>query len=73
MIAKEFAKMILCIENEKYCNRCKSCIEFDTDNNPDFISIEPDGANIKIEQIRQMQKKNLGSTYYITKKSIYYR
>ena len=70
MIAKEFDKMILCIENEKYCNRCKSCIEFDTDNNPDFISIEPDGANIKIEQIRQMQKKILEAPI-ISQKKVY--
>ena len=57
MIAKEFAKMILCIENEKYCNRCKSCIEFDTNNNPDFKMIEPDGNSLKIEQIREFQSK----------------
>lgn len=57
MIAREFAKMILCIEDEKYCNNCKSCIEFDSGNNPDFLEIEPDGTSIKIEQIRQMQRK----------------
>lgn len=29
LFAKEFAKMILCIEKEnKPCNKCKSCIEF---------------------------------------------
>lgn len=57
MIAKEFAKMILCVNEEKYCNKCKSCIEFDSNNNPDFSLIEPDGASIKIDQIRQIQKK----------------
>ena len=56
-IAKEFSKMILCLNKEKYCNKCKSCIEFDTNNNPDFQIIEPDGSSVKIEQIRQMQKK----------------
>ncbi len=58
MIAKEFAKMILC-ENfqENECNNCKSCIEFNSRNNPDFSYIEPDGKIIKIEQIRQMQTK----------------
>lgn len=56
-IAKQFAKMILCTENDKDSNKCKSCIEFDSNNNPDFIYIEPDGNNIKIEQIRQMQSK----------------
>lgn len=57
LIAKEFAKMILCNESKFYCNKCKSCIEFDTNNNSDFFLIKPDGANIKIDQIRKMQKK----------------
>ena len=56
-IAKEFAKMILCLNEKKYCNHCKSCIEFDSNNNPDFQIIEPDGNSLKIEQIRQMQRK----------------
>ncbi len=57
MIAKEFAKMLMCLNEIKYCNNCKSCIEFDTNNNPDFFYIEPDGNSIKIEQIRDLQKK----------------
>ena len=57
LIAKEFAKMILCIDENKYCNKCKSCIEFDTNNNPDFKIIEPDGNSLKIEQIRELQSK----------------
>lgn len=56
-IAKEFAKMLLCISDNKYCNTCKSCIEFDSNNNPDFLYIEPDGNSVKIEQIRYMQRK----------------
>ena len=57
LIAKEFAKMLLCLEDEKSCDKCKSCIQFSSDNNPDFSYIEPDGKNIKIEQIRNMQAK----------------
>jgi DNA polymerase-3 subunit delta' len=57
MIATEFAKAILCMGEEKICNHCKSCIEFDSNNNPDFLSIEPEGNSIKIEQIRELQKK----------------
>ena len=57
LIAKEFAKMLLCLSDEKYCNKCKSCIEFNTNNNPDFLLLEPDGNSIKIEQIRFLQKK----------------
>ena len=57
LFAIEFAKAILCLNEEKYCNKCKSCIEFDTNNNPDFSYIEPDGNSIKIEQIRNLQKR----------------
>lgn len=57
--AKELAKAILCIDNGEYCNQCKSCVEFDTNNNPDFIYIttEPEETKIKIDQIRNMQLK----------------
>ena len=58
MIAKKFAQMILCTNGgRKGCNTCKSCIEFTSNNNPDFLYIEPDGNNIKIEQIRYLQRK----------------
>ena len=57
LIAKEFAKMILCNDKNKYCGRCKSCIEFDTNNNPDFKIIEPEGNSLKIEQIRELQNR----------------
>ena len=57
LIAEEFAKAILCLnDNNKYCSNCKSCLEFEGKNNPDFFIIEPDGNVIKIEQIRNMQK-----------------
>ena len=59
IFAKKFAKMILCINKDKEeCNNtCESCIKFDNNNNPDFKIIKPDGNNIKIEQIRQMNSK----------------
>lgn len=57
IIAKEFAKMLLCLGEKKYCNNCKSCIEFETNNQPDFLCIEPEGNSIKIDQIRYMQQK----------------
>ncbi len=58
IIAKQFAKKILCTSNiQEKCDECKSCIEFDSDNHPDFLYIEPDGNSIKIEQIRYLQKK----------------
>ena len=57
LIATEFAKAILCLNDKKYCNNCKSCIEFDSDNNPDFLYIEPDGNSIKIEQKKETDNK----------------
>ena len=57
LIAKEFAKKILCLSNDVKCDNCKSCIEFESENHPDYIEIEPDGKNIKIDQIRELIKK----------------
>lgn len=56
LFAKEFAKMELCLEQNKACNLCSSCLKFNSNNNPDFIMIEPDGNSIKISQIREMQE-----------------
>jgi DNA polymerase III, delta' subunit len=69
LFALEFAKMILC-ENQKNspCEKCKSCIEFDSNNNPDFFFIEPDGNSIKIDQIRNMQKGILEKPIISSKK-----
>ena len=58
--AKEFAKGILCQSNEnKPCGNCKSCIEFVNNNNPDYyeIGLQEDENSIKIDTIRQMQKR----------------
>ena len=63
LIAKEFAKMLLCLDDNKYCDKCKSCIEFNSENNPDFNIIEPEGNSIKIEQIRENTRDNTWSQY----------
>lgn len=60
LFAKEFAKMILCMNetNVANCSSCKSCLEFDSQNHPDFMIISPeDGKSIKIDQIRYLQEK----------------
>lgn len=57
LFAKEFAKMILCLNGTKPCNKCESCIKFKMFNNPDFAIINPDGNSIKIEQIRELREK----------------
>ena len=57
LFANELAKAILCNQEGEYCGNCKSCLESSTDNNPDFIYIEPEETKIKIDQIRNMQMK----------------
>lgn len=57
LFAKEFAKAILCLETEKPCNKCKSCIEYDSNNNPDISILEAEDNTIKISQIRELIKK----------------
>jgi len=56
-VAQYFAKAILCTNENKPCNICKSCIEFDSFNNPDYSILEPEGNIIKIDQIRNLQKR----------------
>jgi DNA polymerase-3 subunit delta' len=68
LFAEEFAKMILCLSEEKYCGRCKSCIQFNENNQPDFILIEPEDGTIKIDAIRQMQSKVLEKPIISSKK-----
>ncbi len=58
-IALKYAKEILCIDkNNVPCEKCKSCLEINNNNHPDFkqLQLEDDEKSIKIEQIRQMQE-----------------
>ena len=56
-IALEFAKKLLCLTPDEENCRCKACIEFDSSNNPDFMMIESQDGKVKIDQIREMQRK----------------
>ena len=52
--ATEFARMILCKNNDENCRDCESCVKFNSLNHPDFIKINPDSERIKISQIREL-------------------
>ncbi len=41
---------------EKPCGHCAGCLQFASGNHPDFLRICPDGAAIKIDQIRGLKK-----------------
>lgn len=68
LFAKEFARKILCMSDQNNCNECKSCIEFKSNNHPDYYEIEPQDGSIKIEQIRQMQERILEKPIVSSKK-----
>ena len=71
IFAKDFAKMILCQDVHKACDKCSSCIKFNSDNHPDFMIINSeDGKNIKINQIRFLQEK-ISEKPIISDKKVY--
>lgn len=74
LTAKEFSHMILCNSQDiskKPCEICGSCIEFSSDNHPDFMIISPDdGKSIKIEQIRYLQEK-IAEKPIVSNKKVY--
>jgi DNA polymerase-3 subunit delta' len=58
MVAKVLSAALLCShEGERPCGICPSCQQMIYGNHPDFLLISPDGANIKIEQIRNLQQE----------------
>lgn len=58
LMAKEFAKKILCMETKKEDNcECRSCKCFEGFNHPDYFVINESGETIKIDQIREITSK----------------
>lgn len=53
LFAKEFANKFLCTNTDKPCNKCKSCLQFQNNNNMDFQVIDVIDKSIKVEQIRE--------------------
>ena len=57
MVAKEFAKAVLCQGEQRPCDKCEACIKFNGDNNPDIKIIdEAEEKSIKTETIKEMIK-----------------
>jgi len=70
LFAKEFAKTWLCIEENRPCNKCKSCIQWEGENHADFEIIQAEDNSIKIDQIRPILTKSLEKPI-ISNKKIY--
>lgn len=56
--ARALAAGLFCTapEDERPCGHCGGCVKFSSGNHPDFVTIVPDGAAIKIDQIRALKK-----------------
>jgi DNA polymerase-3 subunit delta' len=54
-----FTQAINCLEpmEGEGCGRCLTCRRMISGNFPDLLIIEPDGQNIKIEQIRELNRR----------------
>jgi DNA polymerase-3 subunit delta' len=55
-VMRYFVKLLLCEEpNENVpCETCRGCRRFESGNHPNFIQIEPDGQDIKKDQMLQL-------------------
>jgi DNA polymerase-3 subunit delta' len=54
--ALNFAKALNCLDpvDLDACDGCPSCVKIDSGTHPDFLLVEPDGDQIKVEQVRRL-------------------
>jgi DNA polymerase III subunit delta' len=59
MTARELAKALNCDQPgpEGGCDQCPSCRKIEKQVHPDLIHLKPEGANIRIEQIRNLAQQ----------------
>ncbi|MDD4600094.1 hypothetical protein SDC9_14757 [bioreactor metagenome] len=64
-VARLFAAGLLCSgAGQKPCGECSSCKQVHAMSHPDLIVMLPDGASIKIDQVRQLQREVALAPYY---------
>lgn len=58
-VALQMAKALFCLQRQEgdNCETCIDCQRINHHNHPDLHVIEPDGASIKIEQIRSLRRE----------------
>ena len=69
-MALAFAQAIFCLRGGgDFCGECLECRKVRHGNHPDVHLVEPDGASVKIEQIRDLQRelsyRSAGSGYKV--------
>lgn len=56
LMALALVRAVFC-DNNTGCGECAACRKVDHNNHPDLHIFEPDGQQIKIEQIRELQRE----------------
>ncbi|MCL5290887.1 MAG: DNA polymerase III subunit delta' [Bacillota bacterium] len=58
-VARAFAGVLLCEAPREgdACGNCRSCRQIEGGNHPDLHLLQPTGASIKIEQMRELQRQ----------------
>ncbi len=54
-LARYLGKAFLCADDNTPCGACKSCHLVDIGSHPDCMTVEPDGVNVKVNQIRYIR------------------
>lgn len=54
-LAQEIARAMLC-DTRDGCGTCRHCHKMKGGNHPDFVLIQPDGQDIKVDQIRNISE-----------------
>lgn len=58
MVANVLGTALLCMAADaRPCGICQSCLQMGYGTHPDYLLVRPDGASIKIEQIRNLQQE----------------
>lgn len=71
MVAQALAKTLLCKEDkDEPCNKCSSCIKFNTGSHPDFQLVEPEKDSIKKEKM-EMLIKSITTAPFESKKKVF--
>lgn len=57
-VALDLTAVLLCRQPQagKPCGFCPGCLKVQSGNHPDFVRIRPEGAAIKIDQVRNLKK-----------------
>ena len=63
LVAEVFAAALLCENTDGPCGFCTACRRLAAGNQADYHLIEPEGASIKIEQVRKLQRETALAPY----------